>query len=73
MGIEQAELFSSRRKRLLRKARASMTYNTIHEIGYKGTKVNRVLCIKESTVSQWEEREKKILKSYFSLNYKLII
>ena len=52
MDIEKDELLSSSRKRLIGEARAIIAYQAIHEMGYKGTEVSKVLGIRGSSVSQ---------------------
>ena len=61
MDIEKDELLSSSRKRLIGEARAIIAYQAIHEMGYKGTEVSKVLGIRGSSVSQCVERGKKLL------------
>ena len=61
---------SSSRKRLIGKARAIIAYQAIHEMGYKGTEVSKVLR-RGSSVSQCVER-KKILDNRPDLRHKLI-
>ena len=72
MDIEKDELLSSSRKRLIGEARAIIAYQAIHEMGYKGTEVSKVLGIRGSSVSQCVERGKKIVGSRPNLRYKLI-
>lgn len=72
MDIEKDELLSSSRKRLIGEARAIIAYQAIHEMGYKGTEVSKVLGIRGSSVSQCVERGKKIVDSRANLRYKLI-
>ena len=46
VGIEESEVFSKSRRRIIGKARALMAYFSILEMGYKGTEVGRALRIK---------------------------
>ena len=72
VGIEESEVFSKSRRRIIGKARALIAYFSILEMGYKGTEVGSALRIKGPSVSQCIERGKVLVGNEPEICQKLI-
>ena len=72
LGIEESEVLSKTRRRIIGKARALIAYFSICEMGYKGTEVGRALRIKGPSVSQCIERGKVLVGNEPEMVQKLI-